>query len=197
MDYRVEDSSSGEPNVVISGVPFEKPISEVIAEHPELMTPPERSYYDFAGWYLDPGCTKQAEFSEEIMPAANRAYYAKWELKKYIVEIDPDGGEMQAGDVFSACTDVTGSGAELTYNRVQYGSSVLAPQGIKRSYAPAHNGEYIYVNVRLAPTIEEAAANWDKRLREEYRSAFYCKLTELDTVYDTYFAPLKNGDILI
>ncbi len=193
MDYRVEDSSSGEPNVVISGVPFEKPISEVIEEHPELMTPPERSYYDFAGWYLDPGCTKQAEFSEEIMPAANRVYYAKWELKKYIVEIDPDGGEMQAGNIFSAYTTVTGSGAEITYNRVQYGSSVLAPQGIKRSYAPAHNGEYIYVNVRLAPTIEAAAANWDKMLREEYRSAFYCKLTELDTVYDTYFAPLQSG----
>ncbi|MBQ1601613.1 MAG: InlB B-repeat-containing protein [Ruminococcus sp.] len=194
MDYRIEDSSSGEPNVVISGVPFEKPISEVIEEHPELMTPPERSYYDFAGWYLDPGCTKKAEFSKEIMPAANRVYYAKWELKKYIVEIDPDGGEMQAGNIFSAYTTVTGSGAEITYNRVQYGNSVLAPQGIKRSYAPAHNGEYIYVNVRLAPTIEAAAANWDKMLSEDYRSAFYCKLTELDTVYDTYFAPLKNGD---
>ena len=122
MDYRVEDSSSGEPNVVISGVPFEKPISEVIEEHPELMTPPERSYYDFAGWYLDPGCTKKAEFSEEIMPAANKVYYAKWVLKHYMVEIDPDGGEMQAGNIFSAYTTVTGSGAEITYNRVQYGT---------------------------------------------------------------------------
>lgn len=193
-DYRTESNSPGEPNDwVITGVPFEKPIADVIAEHPALMTPPERDNFDFVGWYLDAGCTKEAAFSEEIMPAANRIYYAKWELKHYIVEIDPDGGEMQAGDVFSAYTDVTGNGTELTYNRVLYGGAVLEPQHMERSYAPAHNGEYVYVNIRLAPTLEEAAANWKNRLPEEYRGAFYCKLTELETVYNTCFAGLESG----
>lgn len=198
-NYRTESNSGGQPNDwVFNNVPYEKPLSEIIAENPSLMTPPARDNYDFEGWYLDAGCTKEADFSEEFMPAANMIVYAKWDLKHYMVEIDPDGGEMQAGNVFSAYTDASGDGTEITYTRVQYGDSVQQPQNMIRNYVPAQNGDYVYVNIRLAPTIEEAAENWTNRVPAEYRSSFYCRRTDLDTVYNTYFAGLEsNGHQLL
>ena len=96
-NYRTESNSGGQPNDwVFNNVPYEKPLSEIIAENPSLMTPPARDNYDFEGWYLDAGCTKEADFSEEFMPAANMIVYAKWDLKHYMVEIDPDGAGPNA-----------------------------------------------------------------------------------------------------
>ena len=50
-------------------------------------------HYTFEGWYEDKSCTKRFNFSSN-MPAANKIVYAKWEAEKFIIRIDPNGGEL-------------------------------------------------------------------------------------------------------
>lgn len=161
--------------------------------------PPERDLQDFDGWYEDAACTKKFEFGNEAMPAANKKVYAKWIYKYYFVEIDPDGGEMENGTVFRDYFSFDESGGKSTYTWLQYGDKLQEYQNVERTYVPDNNGDYVYVNVKFAPSFDEAVVkDWDYCLPANYRAAFYCPKNELSTLYDEHFKDFSlNGEQLL
>ena len=62
--------------------------------------------YTFAGWYLDPGFTTKVDWNSK-MPAEGVTIYAKWEIPKYDVSFETNGGDsidnitVTKGDVLS------------------------------------------------------------------------------------------------
>ena len=62
--------------------------------------------YKFAGWYLDPGFTTAVDWDSR-MPAEGVTIYAKWEIPKYDVMFETNGGDsidkitVKKGDVLS------------------------------------------------------------------------------------------------
>lgn len=69
---------------------------------------PEKTGYDFIGWYEDPNFTTEYIFS--TMPAEDITVYAKWEIKKYTVSFDTSGGSTVERQI------------------VEYGSTPTRPQ---------------------------------------------------------------------
>ncbi|MBR4948123.1 MAG: InlB B-repeat-containing protein [Clostridiales bacterium] len=57
------------------------------------------SDYVFAGWYEDAGGVKPFDFANETMPSANKVLYAKWSLKEYQININPNGGVICQTDL--------------------------------------------------------------------------------------------------
>lgn len=192
MDYSTDNNSPGQPNDrVIEGVPFEAHVKTYMSNH-NYLTPPERVNYTFGGWYVDAALTKPAKLDKITMPAENMALYAKWDLKYYFVEIDPNGGEMEDQTEFTDYTGITSARKQSTYTWLRYGTKLSEYANVERTYVPDNNGEYVYVNVKFAPTFQQACTkDWDLSLPSRYRAAFYCKLSELQSVYNEHFAGLK------
>lgn len=191
VNFTTANNSPDEPNdKVITGIYYEAPLS------PYNLTPPARANYTFGGWYLDKGCTKAVDFTTATMPSGNMFLYAKWDLKYYFVEIDPDGGEMEDQLEFSQYTGFTSPRKQSTYTWLQYGRKISEYANVERTYVPDNSGDYVYVNVKFAPTFAEAAEkDWDYSLPSKLRAAFYCKATELDAVYEHFKD--ANGNYLI
>ena len=55
---------------------------------------PEKKGYRFAGWYLDESCTNEITSSSIVKITANQDIYAKWELRKYYITFDANGGSV-------------------------------------------------------------------------------------------------------
>lgn len=184
----------GSDRVIEEQIPFEASLSEYAN-----LVPPERTYYTFGGWYEDASCTKEFRFADEFMPAAPKKVYAKWDYKYYFVEIDPNGGVMEDQLEFAQYTGAESAAKHSTYTWVQYGGNIAEYSNIERNFVPSGNGEYVYVNVKFAPSFEEAASkNWDYSLSSRYRAAFYCRSDELNTVYEQHFDGLEyNGTPLL
>ncbi len=58
-----------------------------------VLLDPERYGYTFAGWFTD------HSFSDELKGVSsgsvgNRIFYAKWEIKEYVVSFEPEGGSL-------------------------------------------------------------------------------------------------------
>jgi uncharacterized repeat protein (TIGR02543 family) len=70
---------------------------------------PVRQGFNFAGWYADAACTDPWDFAASVI-VGNTTLYAKWEIRKYKVAFDAQGG--------SRVSPRTG---------VEYGSAVNAP----------------------------------------------------------------------
>ena len=113
----------------------------------------------FSGWYADPGCTVKVFFhepsQEEIdstndengvphyqvydrMPSHNLVVYAGWEKLRYLVEIDPNGGEfvLHSGD-----NDNSGYS---TWFWVNYGDLISEYTEVTRDYEISQDGTYFY-----------------------------------------------------
>ena len=165
------------------------------------ITPPQRKNYIFAGWYEDKSCTKKFDFEHETMPSANKIVYAKWDLKRFFVEIDPNGGEMENGTVFSEYTGITSAEYYSTYTNLDYGETLAEYPGVTRKYIADNNGTYVYINMKYAETFDaacqKAEVSWSAtKLPADYRAAFYCPITDVDKVFDEYFLTMvdKYGD---
>lgn len=90
--------------------------------------------YVFAGWYDNDSYIGEPFDFDQEMPAGNITLYAKWERVWYLIQIDPNGGEISAD-------------GEVTYTWLQYGD-VLHRYNIQRNYVEDANGEYQYFNVK-------------------------------------------------
>lgn len=115
-----------------------------VAEHlPAEPTPPEG--YHFTGWYADSACSTRVFFTEaeynastlqnkaliDRMPAFNLQLFAGWETEWYLIQIDPNGGEM--------------SGAQSTWFWEPYnGDPIEEYTTVTRGYIEALNGTYYY-----------------------------------------------------
>lgn len=198
-NFRTYNNSPTLPNDKdIEGIKYEQRLSEAVAA--EELVPPDRENYTFDGWYYDKAFTKAVNFDEAYMPNGNLKIFAKWVLKYYFVEIDPDGGEMEDQLEFSDFTGFDSPRKQSTYTWVQFGNKISSYDNIERNYVPDPNGDYRYVNVKFAENFESAAAkSWDYSLPAKYRAAFYCKGPELEQVYNNHFRNLvdKNGEQLI
>ncbi len=71
--------------------------------------------YYFDGWYKDPGCTEEFDWTDD-MPNNNVAVYAKWTLMRFRVTLDYTGGHSDAQVEFPA--------NQASTFRVDYGEKV-------------------------------------------------------------------------
>lgn len=103
--------------------------------------------YRFAGWYEDASGTVPFDFNSE-MPAANKILYAKWELVKYRIRVDSNGGLCD----------------HINYDDVVHGyRAMLAPTGLGQN-GESYNASYAtYFNKTATETIEV-----DQNLRRPY-----------------------------
>ena len=56
--------------------------------------------YTFKGWFKDAGCTVPFDFANEAMPANDLKIYAGWDVKKYSVHLDVNGGTLPEGQTY-------------------------------------------------------------------------------------------------
>lgn len=192
--YSAEDASHAHQRdlELPTEIAYEANISAAMENY---KTPPERENYEFAGWYIDKGCTQRADIETMTMPAESMALYAKWDLKYYFVEIDPNGGEMEDQTEFSAYTGITSPRKQSTYTWLQYGQKIAEYANVERNYVHDERGEYVYVNVKFAPTFDVAKEkDRDLSLPSKYRAAFYCRESELQTIYNDHFSTLTEGN---
>ena len=59
-----------------------------------VLPTPERTGYAFKGWYLEESCTNQITSASAVNIKANQEVYAKWEIKKYYITFDANGGTV-------------------------------------------------------------------------------------------------------
>ena len=97
--------------------------------------------YVFQGWYDNSSFLGDEFDFNQTMPAGNITLYAKWERIYYLMEIDPNGGQINAD-------------GEVTYTWLQYGDK-LHQYNIQRNYVEDPNGDYTYYNVKYPGTDEE------------------------------------------
>ena len=164
--------------------------------------------YVFQGWYDNSAFLgNEFDFNHE-MPAGNITLYAKWERVYYLVQIDPNGGEITAD-------------GEVTYTWLQYGD-VLHRYNIQRNYVEDSNGEYTYFNVKYPgndndtiPSVQRKASyvtdsssltegqriwyNSDQKYKEATSDDYYSLIgwynTETNQIYD--FSAIITGPVSI
>ncbi|MBR3779266.1 MAG: InlB B-repeat-containing protein [Clostridia bacterium] len=73
------DFYSGNSHVRAESTDYTQPLN-IYADYtnPPLPDNVEEGSHDFAGWYLNPECTRAADLATMTMPASNLALYAKW-----------------------------------------------------------------------------------------------------------------------
>lgn len=71
---------------------------------------PEKEGYVFAGWYLDEGCTGEAQKLPATMPGVNLTYYARFERlpEQFVLTLNAGGGEPET------CSYVLAEGSDLS-----------------------------------------------------------------------------------
>ena len=136
LNYNYVGSQS---SYIINNIPFGATISDYVDTHADYYNP-ERDHYNFLGWYkADVGDVNDApDFDlNATMPAANKVTYAHWEHIWYLIQVDPNGAEID---------HVNGTDRGSTYFWLSYGSSISQYQGLSRTHVPDENGDYVYLN---------------------------------------------------
>ena len=126
--------------------------------------------YVFKGWYDNEACLGDTYNFDQKMPAANVTLYAKWEPIEYLIQIDPNGGEIYAD-------------GEMTYTWMHYNDTLHA-YNIQRNYVEDPNGEYQYYNVKYPGNDEDT-------LISSQRKAAY--VTDTSALTDGQRAFLESG----
>ncbi len=116
---------------------YEAPLAGIVND---IAVPEPPPGYEFAGWFLDPTCTKEADLDSLTMPGNNFALFAGWEPITYEVTFDPNGGELSI--------DNNGIKEYLpTTYYVNYGDTSINKYDeayVHRNYIAADNGAYFY-----------------------------------------------------
>lgn len=135
----------------------------------------------FKGWYDNEARTGEPyDFSGKHMPAHDLKLYAKWELKWYLVEVDPCGGELLDG--------------MSTWFWVEHGDSI-SRYNISNNYieaSPDYEGtKYYYAYEAYDPRYDRSSTEYDSELAAQsparYRRAKYITQNE--------FSQYKDWDI--
>ena len=75
-------------------------IPDIVAKAGETITPPEdpeKTGFEFEGWYLEENGTGEKQSLPSVMPDEDRTYYGKWEQLPAIA-LDLDGGSLTGAD---------------------------------------------------------------------------------------------------
>ncbi|MCR5776206.1 MAG: InlB B-repeat-containing protein [Lachnospiraceae bacterium] len=139
-------------------VPYGDDLSKYI---PATNPTPRSEGKEFGGWYCDSSCVKGGEFDFTLtMPLNNLAAYAKWNSKWYLIEIDPNGGELADGD-------------STWFWEEYYGDKVIEYTKTTRNYTEALNGNYYY-HINLHEDLG-IGKEYDSVLESGSRKAYYTK----------------------
>lgn len=85
----------------------------------------------FSGWYYDTACTAPVDFTDMTMPPRPLIVYAGWEKVTYLVELDPNGGELLP--------------SQRTWYEVEHGGDPIVEYNtVKRDYIASQEGNYYY-----------------------------------------------------
>ena len=146
--YHIEFIDSVSYQTIFStSLPYQQKTEDFIPDAPQ---PP--TGYQFTGWYADASCSIRVFFHEpseteidssrdsngiphyqvyEKMPAYPLRLYAGWQTQWFLIEIDPDGGELADG--------------QSTWFWESYnGDPVAEYTQTTRNYIPDPDGEYYY-----------------------------------------------------
>ena len=108
-------------------------------------TPPEG--YQFTGWYYDSICKVPVDFTDLRMPSKSQIFYAGWEKVTHLVELDPNGGELQKD--------------QATWYLVEHGGAPIEEYtNATRNYIASQEGDfyYHYAGYPTEPDAEKGAA---------------------------------------
>ena len=120
-------------------------------------TVPGEGTYVFQGWYDNDSYFGDPFDFNTNMPAGNVTLYAKWERVWYLMQIDPNGGEISAQN-------------EATYTWLQYGDH-LREYNIQRNFVEDPNGDYYYYSLLYDNDP-------DGNISSSVRKAYYVKVSE-------------------
>ena len=84
----------------------------------------EKGSHEFAGWYLNPECTRPAVLNNMTMPAGNLALYAKWEPKYHKVRIVLN--KKEDGSYTAEDSIIESGGEKIEYLEVLHGTTVFS-----------------------------------------------------------------------
>ena len=84
-------TNNGSNQLVDNTVPYDQSLEQYAGQNPGQ----RRGYY-FLGWYADPGCTEEFDFSQN-MPDNNVAVYGKWKMRRVRVVIEPGANNVYMG----------------------------------------------------------------------------------------------------
>ena len=85
----------------------------------------------FSGWYFDSNCSAKADLDDMTMPAHNMIVFAGWEAEWYLIEIDPNGGQLPEG-------------SSTWFWESYHGDKIAEYIHTTRNYVQDPNGEYYY-----------------------------------------------------
>ncbi|MBQ9430140.1 MAG: hypothetical protein IJU44_01175 [Kiritimatiellae bacterium] len=125
--------------------------SQKIAE-PEIWESERNGYY-FTGWYADQACSTRVFFDEEEfnnstlvnkvlydrMPAYNLRVYAGWGIGDYLIQVDPNGGEL----MLSSDPNVTAQSTWFWEPTVG-GEPIHEYKTVTRSFVESLDGTWFY-----------------------------------------------------
>lgn len=100
-----------------------------------------RKGYTFSKWYLDPYGIKEANLNSMTMPDHDLTLYAGWEVEWYVVNIDPNYGELRP---LNDQGEPTGTGSTFFWQTVER-EPVAEYTYVERNYVESSSGTYYYV----------------------------------------------------
>ncbi|SFC77259.1 InlB B-repeat-containing protein [Ruminococcus albus] len=96
-----------------------------------VQLPEAEAGWSFSGWYFDQHCSAKADLDDMTMPAHNMIVYAGWEAEWYLIEIDPNGGQLPEG-------------SSTWFWESYHGDKIVEYIHTTRNYVQDDNGEYYY-----------------------------------------------------
>ncbi len=119
--------------------------SDDIAEHVPADPESTRPGYNFTGWYVDEACSTRVFFDADAfaastltnkmlyatMPSHNLQFFAGWETEWYLIQIDPNGGQLADGQ-------------SLWFWEAYDGDPIEEYSTVTRSFEENVNGTYFY-----------------------------------------------------
>ena len=182
---------------VISNIPYEKSL-ENYSNTPAPDVP--SSDYVFDGWYEDAAGVKPFDFAHETMPSANKVIYAKWSLKEYQININPNGGVISSIDYSwftTAQLNATGLDASewngyATYFDNLATQTIESYDNLNRNYVEVSDAEAAQMNsndvYRYVYIYRSNLEGGQGKLGAQARTAVYIRDTEpsLQAFYEYY-----------
>ena len=190
--YSITFTDSYDKNVI-----SEKDVkySDVIVSYVPTSVPSSRPGYSFTGWYADESCSTKVFFEENdaynsytnnkilfvTMPAHNLQMFAGWETEWYLIQIDPNGGELASGQSTWFWEPYNGDPIE------EYATTT-------RSFMEAYDGTWFYAKKDRA--YYGLSDEWDRA--ENFmpdRGAYYTQDQSDQAIVDAnkrYTGPVQN-----
>lgn len=139
----------------VKWIKFERAISSYVPDDPVH----EEKGYNFTGWYADSGCSTRVFFTQEEydnynetnddgtpknkvlydrMPAHNLRVFAGWEAQWFLIQIDPNGGQLMK------TSDGEGDSDSLWFWETLYSEKIHEYTATTRSFVESLTGKYFY-----------------------------------------------------